>query len=101
MRVLLLCCSVKEVPAGTHAVRGRSPPRQALGDLLEELAVAVRIAERGERAVALTVWGQAGDSSLSSGAVEHPAGVVEHLAHLGAASGELGPGRVDVGDDEV
>jgi hypothetical protein len=33
--------------------------------------------------------------------MEHPAGVVEHLAHLSAVAGQFGPGRVDVGHDQV
>ena len=39
--------------------------------------------------------------SWRSGVVEHAGGVVEDVADLGAAVGQVGPGRVDVGGDQV
>lgn len=75
--------------------------QQADRDLLEHPAVAVRVAERGVGAIAGAVRIRSGHPALGPGAVEHPALVVEHLTDLHAAAGELGPGRLNVGDDEV
>jgi hypothetical protein len=33
--------------------------------------------------------------------VKHAGGVVEDLADIGAAGSQLGPGRIDVGDNEL
>src|SRR4051812_48567924 len=73
---------------------GSSAAGQALGDLLEPPAVAVRIAERGERAVAgpLRIWTVAG--FLTRGAMEH-------LADVSAALDELRSSFLDVGDDQI
>src|ERR1700691_2113073 len=54
-----------------------SPARKAGGDFLDEPAVAVWVAERDERAVALVVRCRAGGASLGAAVVEHPARVVE------------------------
>src|SRR6266851_349542 len=80
--------------AGDYRVRVRLPARKARRDLLDQPAVAVRVAERDERAVALVIRSRAGYPPPGPG-------VVEYLAHLGAAAGELGPGRVDVGDGQL
>src|SRR6266851_1760607 len=87
--------------AGDYRVRVRLPARKARRDLLDQPAVAVRVAERDERAVALVIRSRAGYPPPGPGVVEYPAGVVEYLAHLGAAAGELGPGRLDVGDGQL
>ncbi len=47
------------------------------------------------------VWSRSRDPVLGSGVVEHPGGVVEDVADVGAAAGQVGPGRVDVGGDQV
>ena len=78
-----------------------SPSRKARRHLLKKPAVAVRIAERGKRAVGLVLWGRARSACLGAGVMEHPAGVMEHLAHLDTTVDQLGPGRLDIGDDEL
>ena len=70
-------------------------------DLLEQPVVAVRVAERGKRAVVATFRIRAGYASVVPGVVEHSDGVVEHLADLDAVVDELVAGRLDVEDDEV
>ena len=47
------------------------------------------------------VRSRASHPSLGPGVVEHPARVMEHLAHLGAAAGQLGAGRLDVSHGEL
>ena len=46
-------------------------------------------------------WGRARTACLGAGVMEHSTGVVEHLAHLDAPVGHLGPGGLYVGDDEL
>jgi hypothetical protein len=45
------------------------------------------------------LWSRARSACLSAGVVEHPTGVMEHLAHLDTTVDHLGPGRLDIGDD--
>ncbi len=47
------------------------------------------------------LWSWARSACLSAGVVEHPAGVMEHLAHLDTTVYQLRPGRLDIGDDEL
>jgi hypothetical protein len=70
-------------------------PRKPLGDLLQEPAVAVRVAEGGIGEVAAPFGIPAVDRGLAG------ACPVKHLAHLGAAPDELCPRRLDVGDSKV
>jgi hypothetical protein len=84
-----------------YQLSGRSPPRKARRHLLKKPAVAVRITERGKRAIGLVLWSRTRSACLSAGVVEHPTGVVEHLAHLDATVDQLGPGCLDIGDDEL
>src|SRR5688572_50390 len=77
--------------------------RQSHGDLLEQPAVAVGIAERGERAVAaiLGIWAADAEPPKKVGvvrAVVHAAAVVEHLADRDAATEQLVAGGLYVGD---
>src|ERR1700678_1209058 len=76
-----------------------SPARQAGGDLLDQPAVAVWVFEGHERTVARVLRSRASHPVLRTGVVEHPGDVVEDLADLGAAGGQVGPGRVEVGRD--
>src|SRR3984957_17705484 len=83
--------------------RGVDPPGQAGADLLEQPAIAVRVAERGERAVAGVVG--RGTADLAG----RPAGLelsprrpgVKDLTDLRPERGKLFARRVDVGDDQV
>src|SRR5919112_5345522 len=81
-------------------------PREALGDFLEQPAIAVRIAERGVRAVAAMLGIRTADSNTPEqvGLVRasvHVAGAVERLADLHAATEQLLASSLDVGNDEV
>ena len=69
------------------------PARKPRGDLLEQPAVAVRIAERGIREIGATFRVRARKKA--------PPVAVEHLADLDAAAGEVFTGCVDVGDDQL
>src|SRR6267378_4318853 len=69
-------------------------------DLLEHPAVAVRITERGERAVAAMLGIRTADPEPPKQvglirASVHAAGVVEHLADLDAATEQLAAGGLD------
>src|SRR5580704_18602878 len=86
--------------------RGVNATGQPRRDLLEQPAVAVRITERGERAVAAMLGIRTGDPEPPKqvGLVRagvHAAGVVENLADLDAASEQLVAGGGDVGDYQV
>ena len=72
-------------------------------DLLEQPAVAVRVAERDERALAGIIGRRAADATIRTVVLEPSAGrpLVEHLADLGTAGDELGARSLDVGDDQV
>jgi hypothetical protein len=78
-----------------------SAARCPLGDFLQEPAVAVRVLERGEGAVAGTLRVRARDAFGGSGVVEDAGGVAERSVDLDATSGQLGDGFLDVGDDQV
>ena len=82
---------------------GVDAPGQPRRDLLEQPAVAVRVAERGERAVAGVLGRGAADATARAVGLEPSARrrVVEHLADLDAARGELVARGLDVGDDQV
>ena len=86
--------------------RGVNATGQPRRDLLEQPAVAVRIIERGERAVAAKLRIRTADPEPPKqvGLVltgVNPAGVVENLADLDAAGEQLVAGGSDVGDDQV
>ena len=90
-------------PRRTSSSAGSIRPGQPGGDLLQQPAVAVRVAERGERAVAGAIGrGPADPTARASGSelrARRPR--VEHLADLGTAGGQLVAGGLDVGDDQV
>src|SRR5271156_898484 len=75
---------------------------QARGDLLKNPAVAVRIFERGERAVTAMLGTRPRDADspkeirLARPGV-HVVAAVEHLADRNAASEQVGASRLDVG----
>src|SRR4051794_23252217 len=73
-----------------------SPARKALGDLLQQEGVAVRVAERRERRVRAT--GRIRPRKVPFGSQSL---AVPDIADLGAAADELGPGGFDVVDNEV
>src|ERR1700691_3860499 len=77
-----------------------SPPRKARRHLLKKPTVAVRITERGKRPIGLVLWSRARSACLTAGVMEHPTGVMEDLAYLDTTVDYLGPGRLDIGDDE-
>ena len=86
--------------------RGVDATGQSRRDLLEQPAVAVRITERGERAVAAMLGIRTADPEPPKqvGLVRagvHAAAVVENLADLDAASEQFVAGGGDVGDDQV
>src|SRR5579859_2729031 len=84
--------------------RGRLSPGQTRADLLQEPAVAVRVAELGEGAVARPVGRRPGDASLGPAAVEStcvPSCAVENLADHDAVGDQLDACRIDVRDDQV
>ena len=75
-------------------------------DFLEQPAVPVRIAKRGERTVAamLGVRTVDPDPPKQVGFVRasvHVAAAVEHLADLNAATKQIVPSSFDVGDDQI
>src|SRR5664279_2112657 len=76
---------------------------QPRGDLLEQPAVAVRVAERGEGAVARAIGRRAADATVRAGELEPSASLpfVEHLADLDTARHQLVAGYLDIGDDQV
>ena len=76
-----------------------SPSGKPRLNLLEQPAVAVRIAERGEREIGATFWVGPGSRPFVP-ATRRRRLEVEHLAHLDAARDELGACRLDVVDDE-
>src|SRR6476469_5994723 len=87
------------------------PARQPLGDLLQHPAVAIRIAERGERGIAAAFGIAPAFAPVETGArqeaadVPVPAGeavaAVVHLAHLHPTPNQLLTRGIDVGDDQV
>src|ERR1700753_1390791 len=79
---------------------------QSRGDLLEQPAVAVGIAEGSERAVAAMLRIDAGNPKSAEQiwlvlAGMHIAGILKHFADRDAASEEFVAGGLDVGDDEI
>ena len=102
LAMALLCLSQKLGQSRDVQVAESSSGKTRL-DLLEQPAVAVRIAERGERAIAGVVGCGPADSTARAVALElssrRPG--VEHLADLGTAGDELVACSLDVGDDQV
>src|SRR3954466_13157571 len=74
---------------------------QSRGDFLEHPAVAIRVAERGVRGVALSLRICAGDQALSFGMMEYAVGVVEWLADCDASTKQVLAGGLDVGNDQM
>src|SRR5262245_9582524 len=68
---------------------------QSHRDFLQQPAVAVRIAERGERGITAPLRIRAAERRLSR------TGTVDHFAHVDAATDELGTRGHDIGHDEV
>src|SRR5581483_12421383 len=77
-------------PSGRPGSRGSpcSSPREPGGELLQHPVVAVRVPERGERAVAAPLRVRAGDAVWRAGVVEDAPGVVEHVADVDAVADE-------------
>jgi hypothetical protein len=103
-------CTAKRARKIVRRCKGRRRGVDATGhprcDLLEQPAVAIRIMERGERAVAAMVGIRTADADPPKQvwlvrASVHTGGVVEHLADLDAATKQLFAGGLDVGDDQV
>ena len=85
---------VRQVAGGAERSRGGvDAPGKPGRDLLQQPAVAVGIAERGEREVAAMLGIRTADRAVRA--------EVEDLAHLDAGRDELVPGGLDVGDDQV
>jgi hypothetical protein len=100
----LLCLSQKlRQSREVHAESSSGKPRR---DFLEQPAIAVRIFERGERAVAAMRGIRTADPGPSKqvGLVRasvHAARAVKRLADLDAAIEQLFAGGLDIGDDQV
>ena len=95
---------VSKVARGVIRRRRRiDAPGQPGRDFLQQPAIAVRIAERGERAVAAMIGRGTADAVAGAVRTEPRARrpLVEHLADLGAAAGELASRGIDVGDCQV
>src|SRR5580693_3067667 len=92
--------SAAPAKSGNHGISAPSGPGSAAGqpggDLLDQPAVAVRVAERRKRTIALVLRGRASHPRRGPGVVEHPGAVVEDLADLGAPLGQFGARLVDV-----
>ncbi len=86
-----------------NAVSAVDPPGQPRRDLLQQPAVAVRVAERGERAVAGVVGRGSADATARADGLELSARRpgVEHLADFDTAGDEFLARSLDVGDDQV
>ena len=69
--------------------------RPGHGDLLEQPAIAVRVAERGERGVTAPLRIRAAERRLSRSRT------VEYFAHVDTAIDELGARCLDVGHHEI
>ena len=82
---------------------GVDPAGQPRRDLLQQPAVAVRVAERGEGAVAGVIGRGPADATARAVGLELSARRpgVEHLADLDTAGDELVARSLDVGDDQV
>src|SRR6266540_3471167 len=79
----------RQVACGAERSRGRvDAPGKPGGDFLEQPAVAVRVAERGEREVAAMLGIRTADPAVRAG--------VEDLAHLDAGGDQPDPGAADV-----
>src|SRR5262249_44628519 len=84
-------------------VQAESSSGKSGRDLLEQPAVAVRVAERDERTVAGVFGGRPAESTARAIGLELSARrpSVEHLAGLDTAGDEFVTRSLDVGDDEV
>lgn len=69
---------------------------QPRSDLLEQPAIAIRIAERGERAVTASGRLRAAEAALLVGMMEGATDIMERLAHVGTAGCEIGARGLDV-----
>src|SRR4029453_14302803 len=80
-----------------------SSPGKPRRDFLKQPAVAVRVAERGERTISGVIGRRSTDSTARAVRLELRSGCfgVEHLADLDTAGGEFAARSLDVGDDEV
>ena len=109
--LLVLAVGGRRTPKRARQVRrgcecrlgGVDPAGQPGRDLLQQPAVAVRVAERGEGAVAGVIGRGAADATARAVGLELSARRpgVEHLADLDTAGGELVARSLDVGDDQV
>ena len=94
----------RSAPARSLAEANACCPVDAAGqprrDLLQQPAVAVRVAERGERAVARAI-GRRPRYPPCVVELSAAGALVEHLAHVGAVRDQVGARRLDVGDDQV
>src|ERR1700722_11019339 len=100
---LTKCCTPDPVRklCGEACVARIEMSGQSSGNLLEDPAVTVRIAEGGVRGVTfpLRIW--ATDQTFRAGVVEYPTGVVKKLADLDATAKQFVADGLDVGDDQV
>src|ERR1700722_15109606 len=83
--------------------RGVDPARQARRDLLQQPAIAVRVAECGEGAVAGVIGCRAAHATARSAGLELSARRpgVEHVADLDTAGGEVAVRSLKIGNDQV
>src|ERR1700709_1067269 len=88
---------------GEGGVAGVYASGQSRGDLLEQPAVAVRIAERGKGTVAGVIRRGTAHAAAAAVGLELGAGRpgVEHLADADTAGDEAGARSLDVRDDQV
>src|SRR5262245_2570063 len=99
---MALFCFAQELDL-SRDVAAESSSGQPRPDLLEQPAVAIWIAETGERKVAGVIGCRPAHSSAFAVGLELSARRpgVEHLADPGTARGELVACGLDVGDDQV
>jgi hypothetical protein len=74
--------------------------RKAHRDFLQQQAVAVRVAERGPRAIRAAFWIGTWNACLCTCVTEEPALVMEHFADFDPMSDELSACQFDVIDDQ-
>src|SRR4051794_37599603 len=92
---MVLLCLAQKLGQRRNVHAAESASGKSRLDLLQQPAVAVRVAERGERAVTAALWIRAAERRLSR------TGAVEHFAHVDTAMDELGARSPDVGHDEI
>ena len=86
-----------------RSLTGIDAPRQPGCDLLQQLRVAVRVAERSVGAVAGIIRRRPAEAAARAAGLELRArrSGVKHLADIASVSDQFAARRLDVGDDEV